>query len=93
MHEISRSPRSCLLSLAYPRVSYLCMGSSVYLKLRNGRVVPLLSGAEKRAALSMKDHLDSWVTDGQTLSVTNAHGRVEDITPRSVEAIEIVEEP
>ncbi len=69
------------------------MGSSVYLKLKNGRMVSLLSGADKRAALAMKDHLDTWVTRGQTLSVANANGQVDEVTPRSVQAIEVVDEP
>jgi hypothetical protein len=41
----------------------------------------------------MKGHLDTWMASGHTLSVANAHGQVDDITPRSVQAIEVVEEP
>jgi hypothetical protein len=91
--EIGKFQAPLPLESVETRTSIARMGSSVYLKLRDGRVVPLLSGADERAALAMKGHLDSWMASGHTLSVANAHGQVDDITPRSVRAIEIVEEP
>ncbi|HEX3134079.1 MAG TPA: hypothetical protein VHX44_10920 [Planctomycetota bacterium] len=69
------------------------MGSSVYLKLKNGRTVSLLTDADKAKADAMKSELDKWVQRGQTLSVTHASGTVEDVTPHGVHVIEVVETP
>ena len=67
------------------------MGSTVYLKLKNGRLVSMLDNAERGAAETMKRHLDRWVEDGQTLSITHANGSVEELTPTGVQLIEITE--
>jgi hypothetical protein len=67
------------------------MGSSVYLKMKDGRRVPMLADTDRQAADALKADLERWVQQGQTLSVTHASGEVEDLTPRGVQAIEVVE--
>lgn len=67
------------------------MGTSVYLKLKDGRTVSLLTNAERAAAEAMRAELHKWLDTGQTLAVTHASGSVEDVTPRGVELIELVD--
>lgn len=69
------------------------MGSSVFLRFKDGRGVSLLENAAKPTAIAMKKHLDRWVKDGQTLHITHSNGSAEEITPRGVQMIEIVEHP
>jgi hypothetical protein len=67
------------------------MGTSVYLKLKDGRKVSMLTNAEPAAAEAMTAELHKWLRTGQTLAVTHATGSVEDVTPRGVALIEVVE--
>lgn len=69
------------------------MGSSVYLKLKDGRKVSLLSDADKEKAEAMKARLEERVRRGETLVVVHPTGTVEDVTPRGVQLIEVVETP
>jgi hypothetical protein len=69
------------------------MGSSVFIRLKNGRTVSLLENAEKAAAEQMRAKLHRWVHTGQGLHITHLSGGIEDVTPSGVEAIEIVETP
>jgi hypothetical protein len=69
------------------------MSTSVYLKLTDGRSLPLKEGAQQAVAAIIKEHFERWIKAGMTLSVANAHGEVEEITPRRVLAIEVVEMP
>jgi hypothetical protein len=69
------------------------MGSSVYLRLKDGRLVSMLNDVDPRAAQALKENLDKWVKAGQTLSVTHATGKVEDLTPTGVQTVEVVEAP
>lgn len=69
------------------------MGTSIFLMLKDGRKVSLLTDADQAKAGAMKAELDKWVRGGQTLSVTHASGTVEDVTPLGVRLIEVVETP
>jgi hypothetical protein len=69
------------------------MGTSVYLKLKDGRSLPLKEGADSASAAVVKAHFEEWLRNGITLSVTDAQGKVEDITPRRVVAIEMIDTP
>jgi len=69
------------------------MGSSVYLKLKSGRLVSVLDNADKSAAEAMKAKLNAWVTSGQKFALTRANGHVEELTPTGVQAIEVVDLP
>lgn len=67
------------------------MGSSVYLKLKDGRKVSLLADADKEKADALKVRLEQRVQHGETLVVIHPSGAVEDVTPRGVQLIEVVE--
>jgi hypothetical protein len=69
------------------------MGTSVYIRLKDGRSLPLKEGADSASAAVLKAHFEEWLRNGITLSVTDAQGRVEDITPRRVVAIEAIDDP
>jgi hypothetical protein len=69
------------------------MGSSVYLKLKDGRKVSLLANADKEKADALKARLEERVQHGETLVVIHPSGAVEDVTPRGVQLIEVVETP
>lgn len=67
--------------------------TSVILRLKDGRSIALKEETERAAAIFIKAHFEQWLRDGMTLSVANAQGRVEEITPRHVMAIEAVDYP
>lgn len=69
------------------------MGSSVFVRLKDGSRVSLLADAEPPQADALRRSLDRWVRDGQVLSITHATGCVEDVSPQTVEAIEVVTSP
>jgi hypothetical protein len=69
------------------------MGTSVFLRLSDGRRVSLLDNADRHAADAMKAHLEKWVKSGHTVNVTHASGQVEEITPSGVLTIELVDVP
>jgi hypothetical protein len=68
-----------------------CMGSSVFLQLKDGRKVSLLSDADKEKADAMQARLEERIRRGETLVVVHATGTVEDITPHGVQLIEVAE--
>ena len=82
-------------SLHQPRKqrSFTLVSTSVFLRLKDGRSIALKEEAEQAAALQVKAHFEQWLVDGMTLSVANGKGAVEDITPTSVVAIDVVELP
>jgi hypothetical protein len=66
------------------------MSTSVFLKLKDGRAIPFGSSGDAVAAARMKSDLEDWLEHGSTLTVANAKGELEDITPRRVVAIDVI---
>jgi hypothetical protein len=68
-----------------------CMGTSVYLKLKDGSSFPIGADHEKDEAERVKAELEQWLTSGTTLTIANAKGQLEEVTPRRVLAIDLIE--
>lgn len=66
------------------------MGSSVFVRLKDGSRVVLLADVAPTQADALRRSLDRWVRDGQALAVAHATGSVEDVSPQAIEAIEVV---
>ena len=69
------------------------MASSVFIRLADGRVVPLSESEQTLSAQELKAHLEQWLRNGQRITVATGNGHVEEITPTSVRVIEIVRKP
>ncbi len=69
------------------------MGSSVYMRLKSGRLVSIRDDVDQRVAEALTVDLRKWLETGQTLSVAHASGMIEELTPKGVQAIEVAEVP
>jgi hypothetical protein len=69
------------------------MGTSVYLKMKDGRLITVLEDADDLAARNFKDKLDRWVQTGESISLMHQSGSVDEITPRGVLAVEMQQGP
>jgi hypothetical protein len=67
------------------------MSTSVHLKLKDGRILHVGSDHEKDEAERVKSELEQWLTCGTTLTLTDAKGHLEEVTPRRVLAIDLVD--
>jgi hypothetical protein len=67
------------------------MSTSIFLKLKDGTTLPIGTDHEKDEAERVKAELEHWLTSGTTLTITNAKGQLEEVTPRRVQAIDLVE--
>ena len=68
------------------------MATSVFLKLRDGRVVRFGRAHDAAGAEKVKADVEHWIAAGITLSVGSAQGLIEEVTPHSVELVELVVE-
>jgi hypothetical protein len=66
------------------------MGTKVILRLKDGRSLQLGRASDSTAAARVKADIERWLDAAVTLSVANAKGEIEDITPRSVISVETV---
>jgi hypothetical protein len=69
------------------------MGTSVYVKLRDGRCIVLNRNVPDQHAQGVKAAFDRWLQTRQTVNITTAHGTIEELTPSRVVAIEIGDRP
>jgi hypothetical protein len=69
------------------------MATAVFLRLRDGRTVRFGHARDAASAAKVKNDVETWVSAGITLSVANARGTIEDVTPSSVEIVELCSEP
>jgi hypothetical protein len=67
------------------------MSTTIHLKLRDGRIVPVGCDHEKIEAERLKAELEQWLVSGTTLTITNARGQLEEVTPRGVARIELID--
>lgn len=66
------------------------MGTKVILRLKDGRSLQLGRASDPAAADQVRADVQRWLDASVTLSVANAKGQLEDITPRSVISVETV---
>lgn len=67
------------------------MHTVICLRLRDGRSIPFGSAQERDSAELMRVNLLGWLAKGSTLTIANAKGELEDITPHRVLAIDLVD--
>ncbi len=67
------------------------MSTVIYLKLKDGRILPVGSDHDKNEAERLMAELEQWLTNGTTLTLANARGQLEEVTPRRVATIGFIE--
>jgi hypothetical protein len=72
---------------------YPPMSTSVFLKLKDGRALPLREKISDSIAAGITACFERWIQRGMTLSIADAHGQVEDIPSQRVLCLETVREP
>jgi hypothetical protein len=70
----------------------LHVGTSVYLKLKDGSSVRIAKARDAAMADKIRLQVAQWLKAGTTISATNAHGGSVEITPTRVIAIDVTVE-
>lgn len=70
----------------------LAMGASILLHLKNGKRVTLVDDEVRPIVDAVRANLDRWLRRGEALLIAHADGTIEEVTPREVEAVEVLEE-
>lgn len=68
------------------------MGASIFLRLKNGKCVTLVDDEVRPVVDAVRANLDRWLRRGEALLIAHADGTIEEVTPREVESLEVVEE-
>ncbi len=70
----------------------LNMATTVILRHKDGRRIPIGTALNPEHAARVKADIERWLASTARMSLAMASGVVEDLTPRSVVAIEMIDE-